>query len=700
MKNSSAITPKRPNSVSLLNVMQTLRNVCNHPYIIPGTEPEPDDTEKEDQIMERLIKTSSKLFLLDKMLAYFKTKKHRILLFSQMTRMLDILEDYIKYKKYTFERIDGKIINTERQSSIDRFNSDEGAFIFLISTRAGRLGLNLAKADTVIIYDSDWNPQNDLQAFSRAHRIGQLNPVLIYRFYCEDTIEENILERANQKLFLEHLVVRKMDNKVQHTELNEIIKKGAVKLFQEPASGSPSETKDDEQQKNMAFYLGFDEEKLAEILDRQKCFEKAKLLTDENKSIDGLGTFNFSDVWKKDSDEKTISNVEESNFWENLIKTRQEEQKLLQEEEIITKKRACTQNVNYKHIDKKVILGSESDSEQSSLEYVTDDSDVSEGAMNSEVSEDEFELDDVADEDFEDRPSGKKPAASRKFKPIPGLSSAPTVPPPPPPGTGKFSVFNTNAPGPSHPIMSAVPSIVPTVPNPLVPNPTPTPPSTWSARPIYTHQNGLSSFLPFSLLGNLPTPPSNSPLIISNLLAPQPIASPLQSSSPLNMTVPNPLLPSYVQPHHPQLQKMPQTPQSPQNQFTSNLFSFSAGKNTPSSFPKPITIHNVVVKPSTTSPSSTSPSKTKNSVPGSAKFRSQTALFRSNVPVQKQTPPQPVAPNPLVPFNPYPSTTSDSPLATPGGDTSKDEDVQVLYESSPLPPPRPANDSEVPPLKI
>lgn len=130
-----------------------------------------------------MVAASGKFQLLDKMLAKLKEQGHRVLIFSQMTKMLDILEDYLHFKKYEYERLDGSIPADVRQERIDRFNMpNSGVFCFLLSTRAGGLGINLATADTVIIFDSDWNPHNDLQALSRCHRIGQDKKVMIYRF--------------------------------------------------------------------------------------------------------------------------------------------------------------------------------------------------------------------------------------------------------------------------------------------------------------------------------------------------------------------------------------------------------------------------------------------------------------------------------------------------------------------------------------
>lgn len=145
--------------------------------------------------MKSLTEASGKLVLLYKMLNKLKTQGHRVLIFSQMTRVLDLLEDFMEGHGWRYERLDGTITGHTRQAAIDRFNlSNSDIFAFLLSTRAGGLGINLATADTVFIFDSDWNPHNDIQAFSRAHRIGQQNKVMIYRFVTKGTVEERITQ--------------------------------------------------------------------------------------------------------------------------------------------------------------------------------------------------------------------------------------------------------------------------------------------------------------------------------------------------------------------------------------------------------------------------------------------------------------------------------------------------------------------------
>jgi chromodomain-helicase-DNA-binding protein 4 len=154
-----------------------LRKLCGHPYLLDGMEPH---TRNQSEANRQLLMVSGKMVLLEKMMSKLKLQGHRVLIYSQFTRMLDILEDWLHVKKWGYERIDGKINGAERQVRIDRFNAPNSSkFCFLLSTRAGGLGINLATADTVIIYDSDWNPHADLQAMARAHRLGQTNKVYL-----------------------------------------------------------------------------------------------------------------------------------------------------------------------------------------------------------------------------------------------------------------------------------------------------------------------------------------------------------------------------------------------------------------------------------------------------------------------------------------------------------------------------------------
>lgn len=154
-------------------------------------------------IPRKLILDSCKFRELDYLLPKLKEEGHRVLIFSQFTMMLDILEKYLYIRNHRFMRLDGQTAVTDRQDMIDEYNEDSDVFIFLLSTRAGGLGINLTAADTVIIHDIDFNPYNDKQAEDRCHRMGQKKPVKIYKFVTEGTIEAGMFMVAQEKLNLE-----------------------------------------------------------------------------------------------------------------------------------------------------------------------------------------------------------------------------------------------------------------------------------------------------------------------------------------------------------------------------------------------------------------------------------------------------------------------------------------------------------------
>ncbi|XP_029454455.1 chromatin-remodeling ATPase INO80 isoform X1 [Rhinatrema bivittatum] len=156
---------------------------------------------------ESLITDSGKLYALDLLLTRLKTQGHRVLIYSQMTRMIDLLEEYMVYRKHTYMRLDGSSKISERRDMVADFQSRNDIFVFLLSTRAGGLGINLTAADTVIFYDSDWNPTVDQQAMDRAHRLGQTKQVTVYRLICKGTIEERILQRAKEKSEIQRMVI-------------------------------------------------------------------------------------------------------------------------------------------------------------------------------------------------------------------------------------------------------------------------------------------------------------------------------------------------------------------------------------------------------------------------------------------------------------------------------------------------------------
>ncbi|BFZ57202.1 Putative ATPase [Savitreella phatthalungensis] len=194
--------------LKLVNRLMYLRKVCNHPYQIEW----PVQTGTEKYVVdESLVLRSGKMLLLRRLLQELFRRNHKVLVFSQFTSMLDIIEVWSEdVMKWQICRIDGNTGQDARQKMIDDFNSTSSAArLFLLSTRAGGLGISLTASDTVILFDSDWNPQNDLQAMDRAHRIGQKKPVIVYRLVTANTIEQALIDRATNKRRLEKIVISK-----------------------------------------------------------------------------------------------------------------------------------------------------------------------------------------------------------------------------------------------------------------------------------------------------------------------------------------------------------------------------------------------------------------------------------------------------------------------------------------------------------
>jgi SWI/SNF-related matrix-associated actin-dependent regulator of chromatin subfamily A member 5 len=223
----------------LANLVMHLRKACCHPYLFEGVE-----DRSADPMGEHLVQNCAKLKLMDKLLARLKERGSRCLIFTQFKTVLDILEDYAVMRGHQYCRIDGSTSYDEREEGIDSFNAPgSDKFIFLLSTRAGGLGINLATADTVILYDSDWNPQMDLQAMDRAHRIGQTKPVRVYRLITSGSIEEKVIERAWVKLKLDAVVVqtgRLADRPkgLSKEDMMEMVQFGATAVFGKGGGGA------------------------------------------------------------------------------------------------------------------------------------------------------------------------------------------------------------------------------------------------------------------------------------------------------------------------------------------------------------------------------------------------------------------------------------------------------------------------------
>lgn len=284
---------------SLLNIMMELKKASNHPFMFPNAEARilEGSTRRED-VLRAMITSSGKMMLLDQLLRKLREDGHRVLIFCQMVGMLNILSEYMEYRGYKYQRLDGTIPSAARRLAIEHYNAPESTdFAFLLSTRAGGLGINLMTADTVVLFDSDWNPQADLQAMARAHRIGQTKPVSVYRLVSKDTIEEEVIERARNKLLLEFITIQRG---VTDKEASEMQNKMARVV------GEPNSTEDISRilkRRGQKMFEQTDNQKKLEQLDIDSVLANAELHhTEETEQIqaDGgeefLKAFDFVDI--------------------------------------------------------------------------------------------------------------------------------------------------------------------------------------------------------------------------------------------------------------------------------------------------------------------------------------------------------------------------------------------------------------------
>ena len=327
---------KPSNAPSLMNVMMELRKCCNHPFLIKGAEErimtdslskiDPNDNQDpiirwQKHLTEQLIQSSGKMVLLMKLLPKLQSGGHKVLIFSQMVRVLDLLEELLRLKKYSYERLDGSTGASLRAAAVDRFTKKSyQRFVMLLSTRAGGLGLNLTSADTVIIFDSDWNPQNDLQAMARAHRIGQTRAVRVYRLLTAKTYEMHMFHSASMKLGLDRAVLAhqrqqgedeqdplksknktKSDKELQAKEIDALLKKGAYDVFRDDDDG--------EAQK----FMETDIDQLLERSSRTVTYGN----TDSSMNS-GLGSFSKASFVTSDADGKDID-LDDPDFWEKAV---------------------------------------------------------------------------------------------------------------------------------------------------------------------------------------------------------------------------------------------------------------------------------------------------------------------------------------------------------------------------------------------
>ena len=301
---------KQTERANLNNILMQLRKCLCHPFVYSKQIEE--RVRDPVQSHQNLVGASSKLQLLETMLPMLQDRGHRVLIFSQFLDMLDIIEDFLDGLGLLHQRLDGTLSSLEKQRRIDEFNApDSSLFAFLLSTRAGGVGINLATADTVIILDPDFNPHQDIQALSRAHRIGQQKKVLVFQLTTRSTAEEKIMQIGKKKMLLDHVLIEQMDTEDDAgLDLESILRHGTEAIFAD----------DDTQE------IKYDHTSIDKLLDRSQ-IENTQ--ADKDKSAESQ--FSFAKVWvnEKGALEEGMDNIPENapdpSLWDKILKERERE---------------------------------------------------------------------------------------------------------------------------------------------------------------------------------------------------------------------------------------------------------------------------------------------------------------------------------------------------------------------------------------
>ncbi|KAF2436539.1 hypothetical protein EJ08DRAFT_624115 [Tothia fuscella] len=308
---SSTPHVKQQERVGLNNILMQLRKCLCHPFVYNGAI---EERHLEKHVThQNLVEASSKLQLLEQLLPKLQERGHRVLIFSQFLDMLDICEDFLEGMGLQYQRLDGKINSLEKQKRIDEFNAPSSPlFAFLLSTRAGGVGINLATADTVIILDPDFNPHQDIQAISRAHRIGQTKKVLCFQLMTRGSAEEKIMQIGRKKMALDEVVINKLDEEeVEEEDMESILKHGMKELFEDGD--------------NPELLIRYDEASIEKLLDRTQV-ENTKAGKDDTAE----SQFSFARIWANDEaalqDSLGVSAAEDvapdPGLWEKILKER------------------------------------------------------------------------------------------------------------------------------------------------------------------------------------------------------------------------------------------------------------------------------------------------------------------------------------------------------------------------------------------
>ncbi|KAJ5295935.1 hypothetical protein PENANT_c001G08716 [Penicillium antarcticum] len=313
-KRQSGPVPKKDRQ-NLNNILMQLRKCLCHPFVY--SEDIEEQTYDVENSHKQLVEASGKLKLLSLMLPQLHQRGNRVLIFSQFLRNLDIVEDFLNGLGLKYCRLDGGMASRDKQKRIDDFNAPESPyFAFLLSTRSGGVGINLATADTVIIMDPDFNPKQDMQALSRAHRIGQKNTVLVFHLVMRATVEEKIMQKGKNKMALDHVLIERMDVDDEEEDLESILKHGAQALFTDDNSTD----------------IEYDADSIDKLLDRSQA-EQTDQIANEAGSSSAAGEqpqFSFARVWQKDGG--TLDEVVETEdvpvditAWERILQERERE---------------------------------------------------------------------------------------------------------------------------------------------------------------------------------------------------------------------------------------------------------------------------------------------------------------------------------------------------------------------------------------
>lgn len=332
---AESTTAKSSEKSGLNNILMQLRKCLCHPFVYNrGIE---DKNVSIAASHRNLVDASSKLKLLELLLPKLKQRGHRVLIFSQFLDMLDMVEDFLDGMELRYQRLDGSISSLQKQKRIDEFNAEGSPlFAFLLSTRAGGVGINLATADTVIILDPDFNPHQDIQALARAHRIGQKKKVLCFQLVTRASAEERIMQIGRKKLALEHVLIRQMDNteEADETDITSVLRHGVSELFE--GNGEQDIT--------------YDSSSIERLLDRSHMED-----TEAGEAQSAENQFSFARVWAndqgalQDADLGPENEAPDPGVWANILRERE---RLAAEEaaanaEALGRGRRARQNVDY-----------------------------------------------------------------------------------------------------------------------------------------------------------------------------------------------------------------------------------------------------------------------------------------------------------------------------------------------------------------